>query len=50
MNNAYNLPGSWQLFPEKGTSESGELSDLVSYKIESADNKKELIISHSWTS
>ena len=44
----YNFLGSWQLFPEKGTYEWGERPKSGIYKIESSENKKELIISHSW--
>jgi len=50
MIKAYNFLGSWQLFPEKGTYESGERPKSGIYKIEATDSKKELIISHSWTS
>lgn len=45
---AYNFLGSWQLFPEKGSYEWGERPKSAIYKIESAENKKELSISHSW--
>jgi hypothetical protein len=48
MVQAYNFLGSWQLFPEKGTYEFGERPKSGIYKIESAENKKELTISHSW--
>jgi hypothetical protein len=50
MIKAYNFLGSWQLFPKKGTYESGERPKSGIYKIETTDSKKELIISHSWTS
>lgn len=45
----YNFLGSWQLFPEKGHYEWGERPKSGIYKIESAEDKKELTISHSWT-
>lgn len=45
----YNFLGSWQLFPEKGNYEFGSRPKSGIYKIESAENKKEIIISHSWT-
>lgn len=45
----YNFLGSWQLFPEKGNYESGERPKSGLYKIESLENKKEVVISHSWT-
>jgi hypothetical protein len=48
MVKAYNFLGSWQLFPEKGLYELGERPKSGIYKIESADQKKELSISHSW--
>lgn len=50
MIKAYNFLGSWQLFPEKGTYEFGDRPRSGIYKIESADDKKQLIITHSWTS
>ncbi|HKP32640.1 MAG TPA: DUF2452 domain-containing protein [Chitinophagaceae bacterium] len=50
MVQAYNFLGSWQLFPEKGTYESGERPKSGIYKIESTENKKELTVSHSWVS
>jgi hypothetical protein len=50
MVQVYNFLGSWQLFPEKGTYEYGERPKSGIYKIESAENKKELTISHSWVS
>lgn len=49
MIKAYNFLSSWQLFPEKGTYEYGERPKNGIYKIESEENKKELVISHSWT-
>ena len=44
----YNFIGSWQLFPEKGTYEHGERPKSGIYKIESAEQTKELTVSHSW--
>jgi hypothetical protein len=49
MIQAYNFLGSWQLFPEKGTYEVGERPKSGLYKIESTEEKKEIIISHNWT-
>ncbi|HJW18044.1 MAG TPA: DUF2452 domain-containing protein [Flavisolibacter sp.] len=49
MIKAYNFLGSWQLFPEKGTYEFGDRPRSGIYKIESGEDKKQLIISHSWT-
>lgn len=46
----YNFSGSWQLFPEKGNYEFGERPKSGIYKIEPAENSKEITISHSWTS
>jgi len=48
MVQAYNFLGSWQLFPEKGTYETGDRPKSGIYKVESTENKKELSISHSW--
>lgn len=48
MITAYNFIASWQLFPEKGTYESGERPKSGVYKIEGADNRKELKISKNW--
>ena len=45
----YNFLGSWQLFPEKGNYEFGDRPKSGLYKIESSENKKEVVISHSWT-
>lgn len=45
----YNFLGSWQLFPEKGNYELGDRPKSGLYKIESSENKKEVVISHSWT-
>lgn len=49
MVQVYNFLGSWQLFPEKGTYEGGERPRSGLYKIESVEEKKEITISHSWT-
>lgn len=46
----YNFLGSWQLFPEKGNYEHEKRPGSGLYKIESAENTKEVTISHSWTS
>lgn len=48
MVQAYNFLASWQLFPEKGTYGQGERPKSGTYKIEPAESKKELIISHNW--
>lgn len=48
MIKAYNFLSSWQLFPEKGIYEYGERPKSGIYKIEAAEGKKELVISHSW--
>jgi hypothetical protein len=48
MITAYNFIGSWQLFPEKGTYESGNRPKSGIYKIEAADSKKEISISTNW--
>ena len=48
MVQAYNFLSSWQLFPEKGTYEFGERPKSGIYKIESAESKKEMVISHNW--
>lgn len=45
----YNFLGSWQLFPEKGNYEFGSRPKSGIYKIESPENTKEVVISHSWT-
>ncbi|MFL5808352.1 MAG: DUF2452 domain-containing protein [Flavisolibacter sp.] len=44
----YNFLGSWQLFPEKGNYEYGERPKSGIYKIESAEQSKEITISHNW--
>jgi hypothetical protein len=49
MVKAYNFLGSWQLFPEKGTYESGDRPKNGLYKVESKEGSRELVISHSWT-
>jgi len=46
---AYNFLASWQLFPEKGTYETGDRPLSGLYKIESTNNQ-ELAIHHSWVS
>jgi hypothetical protein len=48
MVQAYNFLASWQLFPEKGSYEFGERPKSGIYKIESTNEKKELIIFHNW--
>jgi hypothetical protein len=48
MVQAYNFLASWQLFPEKCTYEFGERPKSGIYKIESTEEKKELVISHNW--
>ncbi len=50
MVKAYNFLGSWQLFPEKGNYENGERPKSGLYKVEAAEQKNQLIISHSWVS
>ena len=45
----YNFLGSWQLFPEKGNYEWGGRPKSGIYKIESFENRKEVTISHNWT-
>ena len=45
----YNFLGSWQLFPEKGHYEFGDRPRSGIYKIESSEKKKEISVSHSWT-
>jgi hypothetical protein len=44
----YNFSGSWQLFPEKGVYGSGMRPKSGIYKIEPAENKNEVTISHNW--
>lgn len=48
MITAYNFIGSWQLFPEKGTYESGNRPKSGIYKIEATESKKEISISTNW--
>jgi len=48
MVQAYNFLASWQLFPEKSNYEFGERPKSGIYKIESAEQRKELQISHNW--
>lgn len=48
MVQAYNFLASWQLFPEKGTYESGDRPKSGIYKIEAVPEKKELAIYHNW--
>jgi hypothetical protein len=48
MITAYNFIGSWQLFPEKGTYESGNRPKSGIYKIKATESKKEISISTNW--
>jgi Protein of unknown function (DUF2452) len=48
MVQAYNFLASWQLFPEKGTYESGDRPKSGIYKIEAVPDAKELVIYHNW--
>jgi hypothetical protein len=48
MVQAYNFLASWQLFPEKGEYQQGDRPKSGTYKIESIEGKKELVISHNW--
>ena len=48
MIQAYNFLASWQLFPEKGIYEKGERPKSAIYKIEAANENKQLVISHHW--
>lgn len=48
MVTAYNFIASWQLFPEKGTYELGNRPKSGMYKIEAAENKKEISIISNW--
>ena len=50
MVQAYNFLASWQLFPEKGNYEFGERPKSGIYKIQAAENKRELTIAHNWVS
>ena len=45
---AYNLLGSWQLFPEKGSYEWGARPKSGIYRIEAVENRKALRFHHSW--
>lgn len=49
MVQAYNFIGSWQLFPEKGTYESGERPKNGLYRVESREGSRDITIHHSWT-
>ena len=48
MITAYNFIASWQLFPEKGTYESGNRPKSGIYKIEATESKNEISISTNW--
>lgn len=48
MITVYNFIGSWQLFPEKGTYETGNRPKSGIYKIETTESKKEISISANW--
>lgn len=48
MVQAYNFLASWQLFPEKGTYETGDRPRSGIYKIEAVPDAKELVIYHNW--
>ena len=48
MIQVYNFLASWQLFPEKGTYESGDRPKSGIYKIESTTQQRELSFHHSW--
>lgn len=48
MIEAYNFLAPWQLFPEKGTYESGNRPKSGTCKIEATGNKKEIHISTNW--
>lgn len=50
MLKAYNFLASWQLFPEKGTYESGDRPLSGLYKIEAVNQDRELSVHHSWVS
>src|SRR5689334_4747136 len=50
MVQAYNFLASWQLFPEKGTYESGERPKSGIYRIEASNETKQLSIHHNWVS
>lgn len=48
MIQAYNFIASWQLFPEKGTYESGDRPRSGIYKIDAIPDSRQLSISHNW--
>jgi hypothetical protein len=48
MTEAYNFIAAWQLFPEKGRYEKGERPKSGIYKIETGNNKNEIIVSSNW--
>jgi hypothetical protein len=50
MIQAYNFLSSWQLFPEKGVYEDGERPKSGIYRLQATDDKKEILVSHSWVS
>ncbi len=50
MVDAYNFLASWQLFPEKGTYESGNRPRSGIYRIQLGENTKQLQISMNWVS
>ncbi|HYE55050.1 MAG TPA: DUF2452 domain-containing protein [Chitinophagaceae bacterium] len=50
MVQAYNFLASWQLFPEKGTYESGERPKSGIYRIEAIHETRQLVIHHNWVS
>jgi predicted transcriptional regulator len=48
MIQAYNFLASWQLFPEKGTYESGQRPRSGTYKIEAIENQRMLAVTMNW--
>lgn len=50
MIQAYNFLASWQLFPEKGTYESGDRPKSGYYRIEAPESRKALRIEQNWVS
>ncbi len=48
MVEAYNFLASWQLFPEKGTYETGGRPKSAFYKIELGEIKDQLVINMNW--
>lgn len=48
MIQAYNFLASWQLFPEKGSYESGERPRSGTYKIEAIQNQRLLSVTMNW--